>query len=176
MAEFAPAHVFVHAGAVAWNGRGVVIPGASYTGKSTLVAELVRAGATYLSDEYAVFDPSGRLHPYAKPLSLRRSDGLQVDHSVESLGGSAGRESVELAVVISAPFAEPVAGWTASEVSCGQGVLLLLENAIAARRSAERCVSALGMAVQGAVTLCGPRGDAALAVPRIVERLEKACC
>jgi len=50
VAELATHRVFVHAGVVGWKGQGIVIPGRSYSGKSTLVAELVRAGATYYSD------------------------------------------------------------------------------------------------------------------------------
>jgi hypothetical protein len=34
----------------------------SYSGKTTLVSELIRAGATYYSDEYAVIDERGRVH------------------------------------------------------------------------------------------------------------------
>src|SRR6266851_8913285 len=68
VAEHAPRRVFVHAGVVGWNGRAIVIPGLSHSGKTTLVHQLVRAGATYYSDEYAVLDARGRVHPYARPL------------------------------------------------------------------------------------------------------------
>jgi len=71
VAELAKHRVFVHAGVVGWKGKAIVIPGRSYSGKSTLVAELVRAGATYYSDEYAVLDSRGRVHPFYKPLELR---------------------------------------------------------------------------------------------------------
>src|ERR1700749_911879 len=54
VAERAPRRVFVHAGVVGWKGRAVVIPGRSLSGKTTLVVELVRAGAEYYSDEDAV--------------------------------------------------------------------------------------------------------------------------
>ena len=37
---------FVHAGVVGWRGQAIVVPGRSRSGKTTLVAELVRAGAT----------------------------------------------------------------------------------------------------------------------------------
>ena len=43
-----PDRVFIHAGVVASEGRAIVLPGASWSGKTTLVAALVRAGATYL--------------------------------------------------------------------------------------------------------------------------------
>src|SRR5438094_6797894 len=60
----APRRTFLHAGVVGWRGRALVLPGRSRAGKSTLVAELVRAGATYLSDEYAVLDDAARAHPF----------------------------------------------------------------------------------------------------------------
>ena len=65
VANYAPDRVFVHAGVVAWRGRALVLPGTSFAGKTTLVAELVRAGAIYYSDEYAVLDEQGRVHPYS---------------------------------------------------------------------------------------------------------------
>lgn len=40
--------LFVHAGVVGWHNRAIVIPGQSFSGKTTLVAALVKAGATYL--------------------------------------------------------------------------------------------------------------------------------
>src|SRR5215213_8179122 len=52
----APNSIFVHAGAVAHNGGAIIVPGESFSGKTTLVAELVRRGAIYLSDEFAVID------------------------------------------------------------------------------------------------------------------------
>ena len=71
VAEEARRGVFVHAGVVGWKGRALVLPGKSGAGKTTLVAELIRAGATYYSDEYAVLDERGRVHPYARPLAVR---------------------------------------------------------------------------------------------------------
>src|SRR5215831_2410197 len=71
VAEYAPRHIFVHAGVVAWNGNAILIPGPSFSGKSTLVAELLRAGATYYSDEYAVIDDQGKVLPYPRDLRIR---------------------------------------------------------------------------------------------------------
>src|SRR3954451_10168817 len=62
---------FVHAGVVAHDGGAVVMPGASFAGKTTLVAELVRQRATYFPDEFAVIDREGLIHPSPKPLSIR---------------------------------------------------------------------------------------------------------
>jgi len=49
VAEYAPRCVFVHAGVVGWKDRAIVIPGLSHSGKTTLVDQLIRAGATYYS-------------------------------------------------------------------------------------------------------------------------------
>ena len=75
VAELAPQLIFVHAGVVGWRGRAIVIPGRSYSGKSTLVAALLRAGATFYSDEFAVLDREGNVHPFPRLLSLRRPEG-----------------------------------------------------------------------------------------------------
>jgi len=76
IAETAHDRFFVHAGVVGWNGRAIVIPGQSKIGKTTLVEEFLRIGATYYSDEFAVFDRRGYVHPFARPLRVR-TDGLQ---------------------------------------------------------------------------------------------------
>src|SRR6059058_4219429 len=74
VAEFAPRCVFVHAGVVGWNNRAIVIPGLSHSGKTTLVKQLIEAGASYYSDEYAVLDEKGCVHSYPRPLGVRVPD------------------------------------------------------------------------------------------------------
>jgi hypothetical protein len=65
--------VVLHAGGVVINGRGVIISGSTGSGKSTLTAALVRAGAGYLTDEALAIDPqNGVLHPYPKALTIQR--------------------------------------------------------------------------------------------------------
>ena len=49
IAQQAPEHLFVHAGAVVWQGMGVVMPGHSLSGKTSLVRAFLEAGATYYS-------------------------------------------------------------------------------------------------------------------------------
>jgi hypothetical protein len=67
----------VHAGAVVLGERALLMPGATHAGKSSLVAELLRRGATYFSDEYALIDSEGRVHPYPRPLLLRNGSPEQ---------------------------------------------------------------------------------------------------
>ncbi|MEP7147984.1 MAG: hypothetical protein ABI857_03805, partial [Acidobacteriota bacterium] len=69
VAEHARDCVFIHAGVVGWKGKAIVIPANSFQGKTTLVAELVKNGAEYYSDEYAILDEKGLVHPFPRDLS-----------------------------------------------------------------------------------------------------------
>ena len=62
----------VHAGVVARAGVVVALPASSGVGKSTLVACLLRAGWSYVSDEALVLDAQCAVRPYLKWLSLHR--------------------------------------------------------------------------------------------------------
>ena len=117
VAEVARHRVFVHAGVVGWKGRAIVIPGRSFSGKSTLVAELVKAGATYYSDEYAVFDSRGRVHPFLKPLEIRaQGDTRQSKVHVNELGGQAGHTPLRVGLVVVTRF-KAGAKWRAHTLS-----------------------------------------------------------
>jgi hypothetical protein len=161
IAEGARRRVFVHAGVVGWMGAAIVIPGRSYSGKSTLVRELVRAGAAYYSDEYAVFDSRGRVHPYAKPISIRQEGnaGRQTDCAVEMLGGRAGRSPLPVRMILVTSF-KPGVRWRPRPLSAGQGALALLANTVAVRRQPERTLATLREAVAKASVLKGTRGEA----------------
>ena len=47
VATAATRRVIVHGGVVGWRSRAIVCAGRTFTGKTSLVAELVRSGATY---------------------------------------------------------------------------------------------------------------------------------
>src|SRR3954454_6698789 len=87
VAVSAPDVIFIHAGAVGHDGGAVVLPGESFAGKTTLVAELVRRGATYFSDEFAVIDRDGLVHSFPKPLSIRTPGSGPVETPAASIGG-----------------------------------------------------------------------------------------
>lgn len=160
VAEFARRRVFVHAGVVGWKGRAILLPGRSYSGKSTLVAELVKAGATYYSDEYAVIDARGRVHPFHKPLEMRAEDSFkQSKMSVEEIGGKAGVKPLQVGLVLVTRYKRG-AKWRPRKMTPGEGVLALLANTVSARRSPERALSTLQKVVATAESLKGPRGEA----------------
>jgi hypothetical protein len=168
----APGLVFVHAGAVAHRGYVIVIPGKTYSGKTSLVAALVRAGAVYYSDEYAPLDEHGLVHPFAKPLSLRVRGG-QTDHPVETLGGVAGHEPAPVGMVVHATY-RPGAEWRPEQLSSGEAVLALLGDTIPAQTRPAECLRALTAATAGAVVLQGDRGEAAEVAPMLLRALEDA--
>lgn len=64
--------LFVHAGAVALGGRGVIVVGGSGTGKTSMVARMLHRGGCYLSDEVALLDPAtGTVAPFAIPMAIK---------------------------------------------------------------------------------------------------------
>lgn len=152
-------YVFIHAGAVSCRGRGIVLPGTSFAGKTTLVAALVRAGAGYYSDEFAVLDHQGLLHPYSKPLSIRGDGRMQIDHSVESLGGVAGEEAIPVGMIVFTSY-RPDAQWNPRRVSAGEGAMALLANAVPARERPAEVLRAVSAAAKGAIVIEGDRGEA----------------
>lgn len=172
VAELATHRVFVHAGVVGWKGQAIVIPGRSYSGKSTLVAELVRAGATYYSDEYAVLDSRGRVHPFSKPLELRDEGKFeQRKVTASELGGHSGTKPLPVGLVLMTRF-QSGARWRPRKVTPGKGVLELLFNTVSARRSPERALATLRVVASRAALLKGVRGDATDVVAGLLKRLE----
>lgn len=80
-------HVFIHAGAVSWNGQGLIFPSLPNRGKSTLSVYLSRRGFKFLSDEIACFDlVRGRLEAHPRSVRLRNSShallNLKLDGNV----------------------------------------------------------------------------------------------
>src|ERR1041384_191717 len=160
VAHAAPRRVFVHAGVIAWRGRAVLIPGRSFSGKTTLVAELVRAGAVYYSDEYAVLDPTGRVHPYARMLSMRKPDGAEGQRlPVESLGGSRGDKPLSVGLVVVTEY-KSGARWRPRRLSAGQGALQLLNNTVSIQRNPQGAFPVLKRVASQARILKGARGEA----------------
>lgn len=167
VAEFAPRHVFIHAGVVEIAGRALILPGTSFSGKTTLVAELVRRGARYYSDEFAVIDARGRVLPFHKPLSIRDPEThRQTDVSVEEFG-LAGSGPIPLGGVLSTSF-RAGARWRPEPLSQGAAVLALMEHAVAARSQPARVLKFLKAATATASAYRTSRSEADEAARRIL--------
>jgi hypothetical protein len=172
VSENSSRRVFVHAGAVGWRGQAIIIPGRSFSGKTTLVRELVRAGATYYSDEYAVLDRHGHVHPYVKPLSIRENGAVsQTNYSVEDLGGRSGVKPLPVRLVIITTYRHG-ARWRPVRLSGGMGALEILANTVPARRQPQASMAALQRVVSGAAIYKSPRGEATEIVDSILSHLD----
>jgi hypothetical protein len=170
IALHAPDHVFVHAGVVGVEERAIVLPGRSFAGKTTLVAALVQAGAEYLSDEYAVLDADGLVHPYPKPLSVRiNASRVTEERPVESLGGRVGDRPLPVTVIAFTSY-RPGVAWELRSCTAGEGAVKLLEHSVAARSRPEQVLAAVRRASTNAVVLEGDRGDAGEAASGLLSR------
>jgi hypothetical protein len=171
VAERSPLRVFVHAGVVEWKGNAIVIPGFSCCGKTTLVKRLVEAGARYYSDEYAVLDRRGWVHPYARPLGLRSQDSGRTEKiRVEDLGGVTGTTPLPVNLIVLTRF-KAGAIWRPRRVSAGKGVLELLSHTVNARRRPRLALTTLPKVAANGIILKGVRGEAIKTADAILERI-----
>jgi hypothetical protein len=160
MAANAREWIFVHAGAIAYQERALLLPGASFVGKTALVAALVRAGATYFSDEFAVLDNDGLVHPYPKPLSIRLADsGRTQETTADQLGGSTGERPIHAGLIAVTSY-RPGAAWKPERRPAAAGALALLSNTGPARERPRQALHAVSQAASRAITLEGERGEA----------------
>ena len=163
IASFARLGTFVHAGAVAWRSTVVLIPGASYAGKSTLVAELVRCGAVYLSDEYAVVDSGGLVHAYPRPIHLRQGGAtIHPPH---------GDVPLEAGLIVATRY-QPGATWAPVILKGARAMLPLLDNVIVVKERPAQGLQLAGRLAARVATLRGVRPEAPLVAPAILEFLD----
>jgi hypothetical protein len=158
--------VFIRAGVVVHDGAAIVIPAPTMHGTSSLVEALVRAGATYYSDEFAAIDAGGRVHPYRIPLSLRTAEGKR---RVAVTDGSPELPPVPIRTIVSTRH-QAGAAWQPRRGTPAEAVMALLANAIRVRLAPRVTLDVLARAADGAVLLEGPRGDADHVAPLLLER------
>jgi hypothetical protein len=158
VALHAPEHVFIHAGAVEWEGRAIIVPGTSHSGKSTLTAALVSAGAHYLSDEFAVLDQAGLVIPFPRPMQLREGNGVR---RVRVEGATLSERYAVPLGVVAFTWYERASRWQPQPMTSGRTALALLENAVIARTRSKLAMTRIARALEhGGEGLRGPRGEA----------------
>jgi hypothetical protein len=141
---------------------------------------MLRLGATYYSDEFAVVDNSGRVHPFARPLGIRESGTTsQTKYTAEEFGATAGVEPLPISTVVVSEY-DASARWQPTSLSQAQGALELLANSIAIRSQPRQTLARLSELARQAVFVRGTRGEARDAAEAILqlsserERLEVA--
>lgn len=174
VASRAKDRVFVHAGVVGWKGRAVVIPSRSNTGKTTLVAALIGMGAEYFSDEYAIIDLDGMIHPFARPLSIRNWDEMHNVSEIpfEIFGGKAAAGIAPVGAVLLTGY-EANAVWQPRTITLGQGILETLPHAIPLTVDTSLSLRLLNKAFERAIIVESPRGEVKATARDIIEFLDK---
>jgi hypothetical protein len=179
----------VHAGAVSWAGRCLIMPAPPDSGKTTLTAALVSNGYDYLTDEAALINPStGLVHPFLRPLSLEQgsvgavpglieripADLLDSDQrlhhlSAEDLRRGAFGVTSRIAWVV-APSYRRGSATTLEPISRAEAVALMARNSLNFTRFGGRGVRVLELATRDASFHRLSVGDLAPAV-RLIRRL-----
>jgi hypothetical protein len=176
IAEFAVGRVFIHSGVVSWKGRAIVIPAKSFRGKTSLIIALVKRGALYYSDEYAVLDEEGFVHPFPKTLSVR---GIvdkyeQVECAVEEIGGKAAVAKARVGMFLITEY-KPGGRWNPKVLSPANGILEIINHTLPIRANPVEVLKILNRAVSGAVIVKSNRGEASKFADLIIDFFEKNC-
>ena len=157
--ELAPDLVFLHAGVVEWKGRAIVMPAESFHGKSTLVAELVRRGAGYYSDDFAILDEEARVLPFPRQISMRTPDFKTYEIRAEDLGGKPGEGPIPVGTVLLTKY-EPDAVWQPVIETAGAGALKLIPFTLSIRNRTDFRMKVLHKLASRAIILSTLRGTA----------------
>jgi hypothetical protein len=159
--------LFVHAGVIGCQGRAMVIPGRSFSGKTTLVTALVSAGASYYSDEYAAIDSAGMVHSYARPLKIRNNVRGGVLCVLPPTANGRLTRPLPVASVVVTEY-RPEATWAPTAISPGETLLALLSNTVAARRRSRSALRILSRVASSAQAVKGIRGEAPFAARELL--------
>jgi hypothetical protein len=170
LAERARDRVFVHAGVVGWQDRAVLIPGRSMAGKSTLVAALLAAGATYYSDEFAVLDGKGQVYPYPRRLSLRTPRGTERP-TADVLGAKTGVGPLRVGMVVRTDY-RAGSEWRPQRLTPARALMELASYTLPEVTQTPMAQNALSRIAESAPTYRGPRGEAAATAHAILKALE----
>lgn len=162
----------VHAGAVLIDGRALLLPGSTHAGKSSLVAELLRHGASHFSDEYALIDSQGRTHSYPRPLLLRNGGPLQSLVLPEELNASFATNPAPVGWILALEYV-PGADWGIREMSQGEAVMLLLSNTPHEMAQSPEMIDSFMRVAGNAVCFEGKRGDAFEAATDVINLIRR---
>lgn len=156
--------LYIHSGVVAIRGQAILFPGASFSGKSTLVKALVDAGAEYFSDEYAILSFEDSLvRAFPRSIRLRHPQRMSVRTS---------KSGQILVASMGAVFFlkyQKTSTYDVTRLSSGQAAMLLFSNTVAGDRFGEKALSRIANLTVGAPCWSGFRGEADDAAARIIQ-------
>ena len=166
--------IFVHAGVVEWRGKAIILPGQSHHGKTTLVSELIRIGAGYLSDEFAILDKDGLVHPFDRDLAMRYpGEQVQVDVPADEFGPKRVFEPLRTGMVLFTQYS--AAGtWRPERISVGNGILTAIPQVIPVSFNTKFALRVLNTTFNRAIIVRSDRGEAKETAPRILEYFDES--
>jgi hypothetical protein len=135
------------------------------------VAELVRRGARYYSDTYAVLDEAGLVHPYARPLLLGAERRPAGDLRLEREGAAA--EPLPIGLIVAGGY-QPGVVWRPRIVRGARALWPLLEQTVLARQEASRMMHIAGRVAGAGITLHGTWPDAAEVAAHLLDVVDDA--
>jgi hypothetical protein len=165
--------LFVRAAVAGWEGQAILILGPRSSGKSTLLAELIRTGATYYSDRYAVLDSKGRVHPYPTPLPHHIQQGTGIaflNGTGEDLGGKRAPRPLPVGLVVDTHY-QAGAKCRYRLLSAGAALCLLLKQAVNARSRPQTTLASLHQTATQARVVRGKRGEAGEAALALLRQI-----
>jgi hypothetical protein len=163
----------VHAGTVLWGERALLLPGGTHAGKSSLVVELLRHGATYFSDEYALIDSDGLVHPYPRPLLVRNGRPEQVPILPSECNASVGEAPAPIGWILALQYLSGCT-WSVAAITQSEALLTLLRNTPHILAESPEMVRVFERAVTGATCYAGHRNEAADAVDQILRLVDSS--
>jgi hypothetical protein len=158
LAQKAVDYLFLHAGVVAWRRMAILLPGRSGSGKSTLVRALISAGAIYFSDEFAVLDEYGLVHPFARPLCLRTPFG-KIACDPSDVGAQTATEATPVGSVVFTAFRSQGI-FRPTCLAPGRAVLEFLKHVVAVRANPNRALRIARAATSQSWVTMSVRGEA----------------
>ncbi len=164
--EAGQGRLIVRAGAVGWEGKGILILGPRSSGRSTLVAGLLWAGAQYYGDELTVLDPQGRIHPFVRPLSLKCGPGAEPVHLAD-LGATAGDDPLPIGAMIATAY-RPGTTWVPRGLKLAEAAAMLTASAVTGKRQPDTVRPAFEKMLRGVRKFLGDRGEAGEVIFRIL--------
>lgn len=168
--ERAAGYVFVDAAVVGWRGLAILLLGDRWSGRSALLLELLRAGASYYSHAFAAIDGQGRVVPFAQPIGLVGPDGKPGREWPECTLDF-GASPINIGLIADLPL-KPGAVGKPRAVSRAQMIKMLFSQTLNARRLGLDAFQTLRRAVVDARAVSGPRAEKGAAAADLLRRMD----
>jgi hypothetical protein len=146
------------------------MPADSFSGKSTLVTELVKQGAEYYSDDFAIIDREGSLHPFARQISMRTREASFSVYEIDpkELNAEVGTRPVPIGLVLITKY-KPRARWAPKMIAGGEGVLRTIPFALGVNQHPNNVLAVLQKINTRVPVISTERGDAAITARRLLK-------